>query len=258
MTSNLARHSKLYENIHGLHSGGMLMNSVAQAIYRQIESGQLLAGENLQTPDLLLQEFTCDEPALHSALSDLVYEGFLERDPQNRDSLRVVKHPLWGTVRGNHSLTKEAINRGLEPGVDILDFKTVHSWPLVQERLDLGPEDDVIIMERLRSAGGRPISLEFSYFPEKLYPGMTAELFKGGGEGQSSFKVMEKKYKLVPMQAIDEVTTAAVEEREARLLGVDPGTPVLIRFRLTISDEGIPIKGSRAIYLFKAGYTLPI
>jgi GntR family transcriptional regulator len=205
-----------------------------------------------------MASFNCDRETLDEAFADLVYEGLLEREPHNRSLLRVVKVPLWGLVGGNHSLTKEATRRGAEPGVKILRYETMKAWPIVRQRLQLDEGDEVTIMERLRSANGMPISLEYSYYPTKLYPGMTEDMFTGSGDKQSSFKIMQEKFNLIPVKAVDEVTVAAIEKREAEYLKIDEGTPVLIRFRLTISDKEIPIKGPRAIYHFQAGYELPI
>ena len=234
------------------------MNSVAQRIQERIDAGNLKPGDIIPTNAELVETYTCDENTLVLALAELVYEGSLERDPSQQEYLRVVKEPLWGLVGGNHSLTKEAKRRGAEPGVEILRYETVSSWPVVRQRLQLDEGDDVTIMERLRTADGLPISLEFSYYPTKLYPGMTKEMFTGSGDKQSSFKIMQEKFNLKPVKAVDEVTVAAVEAREAELLGLECGTPVIIRFRLTLSDQDVPIKGSRAIYRFKAGYELPI
>ena len=234
------------------------MNRVGQDLYNDLEQSAWVQGQSLPPLEELAERYHSTPVEVERAIGDLIYEGWLERDPARREVLRRVKVPLWGTITGNHSLTKEAQRRGEEPGTQILTFETVPAWPIVADRLQLEPGDQVIIMERLRTANGVPVSLEFSYYPAKLYPGMTLEMFTGGGEGQSSFKIMQEKFNLVPDRAVDEVTVAAAELREAELLGIDPGIPVLIRFRLTLSSSGKAIKGSRAIYLFKAGYTLPI
>jgi len=234
------------------------MNKAAGQLQRDLEAPTWPPGEPLPAVPELAERYGCTVEDLELAVGDLIYEGVLERDPDSRAVIRPVLHPLWGTITGNHSLTKEAHKRGEEPGTQILTFETVPAWPIVAARLGLDEGEDVTIMERLRTSNGKPVSLEFSYYPTRLYPGMTREMFTGGGSGQSSFKIMQEKFNLIPDHAVDEVTVAAVEPREARLLGLQAGIPVLIRFRLTISPEGKPIKGSRAIYLFKAGYTLPI
>lgn len=234
------------------------MNRIAMQLQNELEDSTWAPAEPLPRVDELSARYGCTPDEVTVAIGDLIYEGLLERDPSQREIVRRVKSPLWGTITGNHSLTKEARKRGEEPGTEILTFDTVSAWPIVQNRLQLQAGDEVIIMERLRTADGVPVSLEFSYYPAKLYPGMTIDMFTGSGEGQSSFKIMQERFNLIPDRAVDEVTVAAVEEREARLLGIDPGTPVLIRFRLTIAPNGQPIKGSRAIYLFRAGYSLSI
>ena len=234
------------------------MNEFAQKIEKDIDAGKLSPGAVLPGVAQLSEHYGASETDVAAGLSDLIYEGFLERVYTDRKSVRVPKHKLWGTITGNHSFTKEAKRRGMQPGTKVCTLATVKSWPVVQKRLNLAPGDDVTIVERLRLADGEPVALEYSYYPSKLYPGMTAEMFTEGGEGQSSFKVMQEKFGLVPERAVDEVTVAALEAREAELLGMEEGAPVLMRFRLTISDKGIPIKGSRAIYKFKAGYEVAI
>jgi GntR family transcriptional regulator len=113
-------------------------------------------------------------------------------------------------------------------------------------------------MERLRTADGEPIAIETSYLPAKFMPGVTKEMFEVGGAGQSSFEVMQKEYGLKPHRAVDELTVVAIEEREASLLGMQSGTPILLRFRITYSEGGVPIKCSRALWKLKAGYEMPL
>jgi GntR family transcriptional regulator len=122
----------------------------------------------------------------------------------------------------------------------------------------LGPDEEVVVMERLRTADEEPVAIETSYYPARFYPGITKEMFEGKGTGQSSFEVMEKKFGLKSERAEDELTVIAVEKREAELLGLEEGTPVLLRFRITYSDKEMPIKCSRAIWKFKAGYRMAL
>jgi GntR family transcriptional regulator len=234
------------------------VNTLAQRIQREIEQGKLQPEDEFPDIAEFARRYNASEDDVRNAIRDLVYEGWVERAPGEPQVLRVPRHRLWGTVGGNHSLTREAKRRGMTPGTEVVLLETLPSWPAVRTRLKLEPGDEVIVVERLRTADGEPVSLEYSYYPAKLYPGMTKELFLAEGEGQSSFKVMQEKFGLVPHKAQDELTAVAIEEREAKLLGLEPGTPVLVRFRVTLSDKGVPIKGSRAIYKFRAAYELEI
>jgi Transcriptional regulators len=228
------------------------MNTQAVRLYEQIREGAYQDGEVIPDVETLAREFA---EALRNGIGDLIYEGVLERDLKNPENVRVRKPDLWDVVGGNHSFTTEAKKRGQKPGNKIVGFQKRPVWPQVKKRLELSDGEEVYVMERIIYADKTPVGLEFSYLPAKLYEGLTKELFEGG---KSSFKIMEEKYGYKAARATDELRAAALEEREAEILGLEPGLPVLIRFRVARTADGLPIKGSRAIYLFNPQYELPV
>jgi GntR family transcriptional regulator len=235
------------------------MNRYFFLIEEMIASGEFQPGQALPTAAELAGRLGGTQEEVAQALSELVYEGELERvRPQPLDTLRVPSFQLWGTLTGHHSITSEARKRGMRPGVEIVNWELADAWPSIQKRLALEPGDKVQIMERVRDADGDPVAIEISYFPAKYYPGITPDLFTDEGSGQSSFAVMEQKFGMVSDRAVDEVTVVCLEEREASLLCLEPGTPVLQRFRVTLSDQGVPIKASRAVWKFRAGYQMSL
>lgn len=236
------------------------MNKLFLGMLQAIESGEYGAGEALPSPAELAQRFVASEEDVRKAISELVYEGAIERvRPAPTDDVRIPSFELWGVLTGSHSITKEARNRGMEPGVEIINWEKATAWPSIAERLQLEVgKDEVQIMERLRSADGVPVGIETSYFPARHYPGITKDLFTGGGSGQSSFKVMEEKFGITSARATDEVTVVSLEQREADYLQVETGTPVLLRFRVTYSDRDIPVKASRAVWKFRARWSMDL
>lgn len=224
-----------------------------------LANGEFKAGEILPSASELSERFGCSEQEIEEALSELIYEGSLERVlPQPMVEIRVPAVKLWNTLRGSHSITKEAKKLGVDPGVKIIRWELVDVWPDLGRRLALAPGEKVQIMERLRYAGDEPVAIEVSYFPAKFYPGITEDLFTEEGTGISSFKVMEEKFGLKSQKATDELTVVCLEKREADYMEMAPGTPILERFRVTLSDKGEPIKASRAIWKFRAGYEMPV
>jgi GntR family transcriptional regulator len=233
------------------------VNAFFLDLEKAITGGEFKPGEAMPDASALAERFGATEDQIHDALSELIYEGVLERrlPPPSQDIVVPSREP-WGILGGNHSITKEAKKRGEEPGVEIIGWELVRSWPSICERMDLGPDEYVQTMERLRTSNGVPVGIEVSYFPAKFYPGITPDLFTSHGSGQSSFAVMEQKFGLVSDRARDIVTVVCLEKREADYLKVPAGTPVLERFRTTLSDKGIPIKASRAVWLFQAAFEM--
>jgi GntR family transcriptional regulator len=235
------------------------MNWLFQEIQAQIDAGKYGPAQALPSVADLQHEFGASQEEVEAALSELVYEGYLERvRPGPSRAVQAPGYNLWGTLGGIHSITQEARKKGQKPGTEVLSFDILASWPSVGARLELEPGDEIIVMERLRTADGEPIAIETSYLPAKFMPGVTKQMFEIGGAGQSSFEVMQKEYGLKPHRAVDELTVTAIEEREASLLGMEPATPILLRFRITYSDGGVPIKCSRALWKLKAGYEMPL
>jgi len=235
------------------------MNKYFLELEKAIKAGEFKPGLVLPSAASLAKRFSATEAEIDDALTELIYEGELERIRlEPKKEIRIPKRQLWGTLGGSHSITKESKKRGEEPGVEIINWQLVDAWPSIIKRMALEQGDKVQIMERLRSSNGVPIAIEVSYFPAKYYPGITPDLFTEEGSGQSSFAVMEQKFGLKSDKAHDEVTTVCLEKREADYLKVDPGTPVLQRFRVTLSDKGIPIKSSRAVWLFRAAYEMGV
>jgi GntR family transcriptional regulator len=230
------------------------MNDLAIKICADIKKGTYKAGETLPDITSLAGKYGYDAEFTREGVGDLVYEGVAERVPGDMKNVRIRKPYLWDIVTGNHSFTGEAKKRGQKPGNRILTFEKRPAWPQVARRLKLNEGDEVNVMERLLLADEHPVGLEYSYMPSKFYAGVTREMFEGG---KSTFAVMET-FGHVSSTAVDELTTATLEKREADILGLDPGIPVLIRFRVTLNPEGTPIKGSRAIYLFNPGYSVDI
>lgn len=231
------------------------MNEFAVHLYTAIRENEYIVNEILPDALALAKKYNISEEDVKNGIGDLIYEGVLERNPKNCCEVRVKKPYTWDLVTGNHSFTGEAKKRGQTPGNRVVTFEKRKAWPQVIKRLQLQDGENVYVLERLLLADDHKVGLEFSYMPAKYYEGVTREMFEGG---QSTFKVMQEKFGLVSDKAVDEISVATLEAREAELLGLDPGVPVLIRFRVTLSSAGTPIKGSRAIYLFSPGYELKI
>lgn len=234
-----------------------MMNALAVKLYLEIQDGIYKVGEKLPPIKELAAKFNVAEGEMRDAIGDMIYEGVLESVPFEKGETRVRKPCIIPLFEGNHSFTRETIRRGHKNRAQVITLETRKAWPQMQKRLQLTPEDDVLIMERVLYADEVPIGLEFSYMPARLYPGVTKETFEAMGDNQSTFKIMED-YGYKPYLATDEVAVASIQPREAEILKKDVGTPCLIRFRVATTREGLPIKGSRAIYLPNAAYQLLI
>ena len=136
------------------------MNQYFFEIEKLIQAGDFKAGVPLPSVQELAKQLNATEAEIEDAIAELIYEGELERvRPKPLKDVQVPKYKLWGTLGGSHSITKEAKKRGEAPGVEIIGWQLVDAWTSIARRLALEPGDQVQIMERLRSANGKPVAI---------------------------------------------------------------------------------------------------
>lgn len=111
-------------------------------------------------------------------------------------------------------------------------------------------------MERLRLVDDKPVSIEKWYAPCKEFPGLKRSVFKETGVEQSTYYIFMKKYGVFLLRAVDTVSPLGVESREAKLLNVKPGTPVLLRSRITFGLDNQPVSYAVGIYLIRLRFPL--
>lgn len=150
-------------------------------------------------------------------------------------------------VSGFHSFTTEVRKLGGNPSSVIVAFETGKALS-PEFRRHLQTEDDgkesFICLRRVRSIDGKPVALEDAYLPSVLYPSATRELF----EGASLYAEMTNTWGIVPTwtDALFEPVAATAEE--ARLLEIEPGAPVLVVWRVTLTDTDQAIEYVRSVY----------
>lgn len=206
----------------------------------------------------LAQELGIESEALEDAISALVYDGRLSREYSHRpEGVTLSRMDRMGVMGGILSLTKEAIKRGMTPGSRVVQFAIAPAGSLMARHLQIDPADKIVTVERLRTVNGEPIALEMSHIPLKFIPDVTPEMFEGTGEAASSFDLLDKKG-IHLTRAVDIVSAVVVQEREAALLRMKEGEPILQRDRTTWDDRNRLAKWSRALFRAKSQYEMKL
>ncbi|MGQ9594227.1 MAG: GntR family transcriptional regulator [Anaerolineae bacterium] len=221
-------------------------------------SGQVKPGEVVEFASALLGGHTSPED-VELIASELVYRGVLV--PQYTRAFRqfvVSSGNRLGVLGGILSLTKEALKRGMTPGVKVLSFDIVPAWRYLAAKLEIEVGEPVVIVDRLRLVDGEPVALETSSMPQKYVPGVTKKMFEGKGADQSSFDLLEKKFGIRLERAVDIVAAVPVGKREAELLAMEEGEPILLRERTTWDEKGRLAKWSRAFFKARSQYELEL
>ncbi len=230
--------------------GARIEKDSSVPIYAQVERlildligrGTFSPGRRLPSERELADRLGISRMTVRTAISNLVADEFLYSvsgkgtfvsNPKLRQDLLVLT-----------SFTEDMRRRGMRPGARLLDLRVVRKTPpKVYESLRL-PEDSALIrVHRLRLADGEPMCIETSHLPHPEFPWLLHEDLESG----SLYQILESRG--VDLRRAEQRLEAGVARgREAKLLTIPPGAPVLHIERVTYTDGNRPIEYVRSIY----------
>jgi GntR family transcriptional regulator len=229
-------------------------HQLANILRDQIIDGKLQAYEAIPSERQLEKLYSVSRTTIRQAIDLLVHQGYLYRE-HGRGTF-VSPRKLQKGISELTSFTEDMRQRGLEPGQEILEIGMVTAPEKIHQRLELpAGQNQVLHIERLRLGDGEPMGLQTSYY--NLPDGQTISLEELTREG-SIYKILQEKLHIIPTEADETLEVTLANDREASLLKIETGSPLLMSERTTYSQfrrvfEFVKIlyRGDRYRYLAK-------
>lgn len=203
--------------------------------------GTLAPGTLVPTERVLTAELGTSRTTVRRALSELVGEGRLVR---RQGSGTYVAEPKIAWPLQMTSFTEQAGSFGYEVSTRLLQATRTKADEDIAARLAVRPGASTYLIERLRSVDGTPMAVETSHLSAARFPGLINEVRKAS----SLYRVLADTYGVTPVEAEETIETASASPREAGLLGVDTGAPILVLGRHSFAADGKPIEYVRSWY----------
>jgi GntR family transcriptional regulator len=170
---------------------------------------------------------------VRQALTELGYEGVIYR--QRGKGTFVSPHKTAeGLISGLRGLVDDAALRGQVVESKVLVLRQVPATNGVAASLNIAVDEPVVELERVRSLDGEPHVLTMTYLPAALVPGLARRDLNGAG---SLYQVLRQDYGLPIVSSRRRVEAATAGPREARLLAVDHGAPLLVLYSVSYTTE---------------------
>lgn len=198
----------------------------SQSKYRQIREilrkharEHCKPGYRLPPERVLAEHFGVARKTIRQAIDALVDEQVLKRVVGI--GTFVVPEKLDLRVR-LHSYSEDMMRRGMVPDAHVLEFAEIKSNANLASQLMLEEGAPVVQFKRLLLADGTPMSLDENYMPADLVPG-----FVDGDAPSKLYQALHERYGILLEWGEDQVESTAASPQQARLLGVEPGFPLL-------------------------------
>jgi len=219
-----------------------LYYQIKTRLLEAIEGGQYRVGEQIPSERELTARYGVSRMTARQALVELESQGYLQRVQGKGTFVSIPKldQPLLALT----SFTEDMRRRGMEPGSQLIAADEIAAGKRVGQALGLGDTEVVFRVERLRLANGQPMAVETAHVPAVLCPGLLQTDFSA----QSLYAVLRERYGHQPVKARQSLEAVPVGSREAKLLGLWEGAPVLLMERVARDAAGVPIEYVRSLY----------
>lgn len=214
---------------------------IEAALKQRINGGEFPIGTAIPSERDLTELFGVSRMTVRQSITNLVNEGLLHREKGRGTFVASpkVEQPLTGLT----SFTEDMKARGLAPSSNILSFSKGQPETDVAEELQLKAGEEVFIVERIRYANEKPMALERTCLPVKLFPKLSERELAG-----SLYSLIEQEQGLVISHASQRMEASLVKKEEAALLEINMPAPILTIERVSYLANGIPFEVVRSIY----------
>jgi GntR family transcriptional regulator len=215
--------------------------------YREIEQAlrariaALKPGDPLPSDAALCREFGVSRMTARNAVGRLAEEGLITREPGRGSFVAVPQSHRW--ANSLMSFSDEMRRQGRVPRSRLLRRELRPARPDEIRDLRLGDGEPVVALDRIRMADDVPIAVEAVALHGRcaavvmaadLETGSLHEALRGAG--------------FVPARGRATLAAGAASAEDAQLLGVAPGTPLLVERRVIVDLRGRPLESTESRY----------
>jgi GntR family transcriptional regulator len=219
-------------------------HQLANILRERIAKGEFPARQPIPSERQLEKDFSVSRTTIRQAIDLLVRQGFLYRE--HGKGTFVTPQKLQKGISELSSFTEDMRRRGIEPAQKILEIGYVKAPDAVRSHLELPADSEkVLCIKRLRLGDGIPMGLQTSYYVLPEGETITRKELEDFG---STYRILQEKFHLLPTEADETLEVTLASAREALLLQIKPGSPLLLSERTTYSQYRRPIEFVKILY----------
>jgi GntR family transcriptional regulator len=223
--------------------------SVQDELKQRIDRGELAAGARLPSEPELAAELQVSRATLREALRTMELQGLLRR--RQGSGTFVAEHPRMATsLDVNFGVTDAIRAAGMTAGIARARHWVEPAPAGEAALLELEPGQDVLVIERVRTAEGKPVVLSRDLVPSRLVGGNDRAV--QGMLERSIYDVLERELGIVISHGVARFRPVRAGHAVAARLGVPRGELLLYLWQVDYAEEGTPAISSHEFHLADA------
>ena len=207
------------------------------------------AGSQLPPEPELAAELGVSRATLREALSSLEEEGLVRRT-RGSGTFVADRPRMVNNLDANFGVTDAIRASGGAPGTERATVRVEAASADEAQRLDIEPGEDVAVLDRVRTADGRPVVVSRDIFPMRLARGDEAFL-RALGVG-SIYEAIERELGIVIHHGLATFQPTRADGHVASQLRVPRGALLLYIRQVDFDDSGRPVLSAHEHHLAEA------
>lgn len=183
---------------------------------------QMSAHDKLLSERELTDQYGVSRITVRLALQELEQRGLVYKKQGKGTFVSEVSDSVVDLSKA-YSFTEQMRKLGKTPVTTIITFTSSAITNDLAKEMGLKEEDEVYVLERLRSADQVPMMLETSYIPVASFPDLARELL----ERKPLYDIFTEDYKQPIRIAEEEFYASLASETDAKWLEITANSPVL-------------------------------
>jgi GntR family transcriptional regulator len=215
----------------------LLYVQIQRDLRTKIETGQWSVGAKIPPEPELQRTYSASRGTVRRAVDELARQGYVVKKPGKGTFVRSTSPILQKSELA--SFTQQLTARGLTPTTRLLSagrIRAAEAKGRVREAFGLTSEAEVIHIRRLRLGDGVPLAIQSVYLLPDLCPGILEE------DLSHLFRLYEIRYRVQVNVADEMIRVGRAAEDEAALLEIALGDPVVIRDRVSSTQDREPFE----------------
>lgn len=223
--------------------------SVRDELTDRIDRGLLTAGTRLPSEPALATELGVSRATLREALRTLEGEGVVRR--MWGSGTYVAHGPrVANSIDMNFGVTDAIRSAGMQAGTEQGRYWFEPASAGEAAQLNLEPGQDVLVVERVRTADGKPVVLSRDMLPARLLaerPELADQMLQ-----RSMYEVLERDLGVVIHHGIASFRPVRADITVARRLGIPRGELLLAIWQVDYAEDDVAIVSSHEYHLADA------
>ncbi|ARD58383.1 GntR family transcriptional regulator [Kosakonia radicincitans DSM 16656] len=209
----------------------MIYKSIAERLRLRLNSSDYNIGSPLPGEKALALEFGVARMTIRKAVDLLVGWGLVVR--RHGSGTFVARKDVHHETTNLTGLVEVLRRQGKEVQSQVLQFEVMPAPPAIASQLRIQINERIYFSRRVRYVEGKPLMLEDSYMPVKLFRTLSLGHLEG-----SKFDYIEKECGITISGNYESLTPVLADKQVASLLNVAEQTPLLRITSLSYSDSG--------------------